>query len=147
MFACVSLISCPNCTNFVSKVRTKRKKSMRTKRGFIVQVYNSQSGSFVRILFFITLKLQMATSNMKRLLIILYVSTFSLMTPLGIGIGIALTSVSVEGSGTRTVEVAVLHGLAAGTLVYVVFFEILEKERSKKSNGLLQVSYQIFPIQ
>ena len=89
----------------------------------------------------------MATSNMKRLLIILYVSTFSLMTPLGIGIGIALTSVSVEGSGTRTVEVAVLHGLAAGTLVYVVFFEILEKERSKKSNGLLQVSYQIFPIQ
>jgi len=85
--------------------------------------------------------LQMATSNMKRLLIILYVSTFSLMTPLGIGIGIALTSVSVEGSGTRTVEVAVLHGLAAGTLVYVVFFEILEKERSKKSNGLLQVSF------
>merc|ERR1712012_180413 len=79
--------------------------------------------------------------GMKRLLIILYVSTFSLMTPLGIGIGIALASVSVEGSGTRTVEVAVLHGLAAGTLVYVVFFEILEKERSKKSNGLLQVSF------
>ena len=85
--------------------------------------------------------LQMATSNMKRLLIVVYISTFSLMTPLGIGIGIALTSVSIEGSGTRTVEVAVLHGLAAGTLVYVVFFEILEKERSKKTNGLLQVTF------
>lgn len=88
--------------------------------------------------------LQMATSNMKRLLIVVYISTFSLMTPLGIGIGIALTSVSIEGSGTRTVEVAVLHGLAAGTLVYVVFFEILEKERSKKTNGLLQVSFITF---
>ena len=81
---------------------------------------------------------------MKRLLIVVYISTFSLMTPLGIGIGIALTSVSIEGSGTRTVEVAVLHGLAAGTLVYVVFFEILEKERSKKTNGLLQVRLKTF---
>ena len=80
---------------------------------------------------------------MKRLLIVVYISTFSLMTPFGIAMGIALTHVvSIEGSGagsTRTVEVAVLNGLAVGTLLYVVFFEILEKERSKKSNGLLQV--------
>ena len=83
----------------------------------------------------------MATSQMKRLMIVIYISTFSLMTPLGIAIGIALTETIEEESGTQNVVIAVLHGLAAGTLVYVVFFEILEKERSKKSNGLLQVTF------
>lgn len=82
----------------------------------------------------------MATSNIKRSLIVVYISTFALMTPLGIGMGVALTHHMVEIQGTtRTVEVAVLNGLAVGTLLYVVFFEILEKERSKKSNGLVQV--------
>ena len=82
----------------------------------------------------------MATSNMKRILIVAYMATFSLMTPLGIGIGAALTETVSEGNdGSRTVPVAVLQGLAAGTLVYVVFFEILEKERAKKAHGLLQV--------
>ena len=33
------------------------------------------------------------------------------------------------------------QGLATGTLLYVVFFEVLEKERQKKKNGLLQVIY------
>ena len=31
------------------------------------------------------------------------------------------------------------QGLATGSLFYVVFFEILEKERQKNVNGLLQV--------
>ena len=57
-------------------------------------------------------------------------SIFSLITPVGIGIGIVVTeSSNVEGS-----FVAILQALAAGTLVYVVFFEVLEKERVKKHN-------------
>ena len=57
----------------------------------------------------------------------------------GIGIGMALTygrdsSTSVDSSAV----VVTLQGLAAGTLVYVAFFEILERERSKSSNRLLQ---------
>ena len=32
-----------------------------------------------------------------------------------------------------------IQGLATGSLFYVVFFEILEKERQKNVNGLLQV--------
>ena len=57
-------------------------------------------------------------------------SIFSLITPVGIGIGIAVTeSSNIEGS-----FVAILQALAAGTLVYVVFFEVLEKERVKKHN-------------
>jgi hypothetical protein len=33
----------------------------------------------------------------------------------------------------------VFQGLATGSLLYVVFFEIMEKERSKSVSGLLQV--------
>ena len=43
-------------------------------------------------------------------------------------------------SSLQNAAVTVLQGLAAGTLIYVVFFEVLEKERLKKSNGLIQVS-------
>ena len=45
----------------------------------------------------------MATSNMKRLLLVAYISTFSLMTPLGIGIGMALTE-TVSGESDASGE-------------------------------------------
>ena len=58
--------------------------------------------------------------------------TFSIITPIGIAIGIAVTEGSnIEGSPL----VAILQALAAGTLIYVVFFEILEKERPKRHHS------------
>lgn len=33
-----------------------------------------------------------------------------------------------------------LQGVATGTLLYVVFFEVIEKERQKGTSGLVQVS-------
>jgi zinc transporter 1/2/3 len=74
------------------------------------------------------------------MLIAWYMGTFALITPLGIGIGIALTETATDDSSLQNVVVTVLQGLAAGTLIYVVFFEVLEKERLKKSNGLVQVT-------
>ena len=79
----------------------------------------------------------MTTSGMTRTLIFAYMGTFSLITPIGILIGIGLVQSNNSASNGPA---AILNGLAAGTLLYVVFFEILEKERQKKSNGLLQVS-------
>jgi len=38
-----------------------------------------------------------------------------------------------------TTALIVLQGLATGSLLYVVFFEILEKERQKSVPGVLQV--------
>ncbi len=76
---------------------------------------------------------------MKKVLILAYMITFCSMTPLGIGIGIALTETAEEEANVQSVAVAVLQGLAAGTLLYVVFFEVLERERMKHSNGLIQV--------
>ena len=38
----------------------------------------------------------------------------------------------------------VFQGLATGSLLYIVFFEILEKERKKNVPGVLQVSTRNF---
>ena len=55
-----------------------------------------------------------------------------MITPIGIAIGIAVTEGSnIEGSPS----VAILQALAAGTLIYVVFFEVLEKERPKRHHS------------
>lgn len=81
---------------------------------------------------------QLASSGMKKLLILIYICTFASMTPLGIAIGIGLKSANEE---IEDPSVAILNGLAGGTLIYVVFFEVLEKERQKQSNGLFQVSF------
>lgn len=65
-------------------------------------------------------------------LALVYVLTFSAVSPLGIGIGIL---VSGGESGTTSIVSAILQGLASGTLLYVVFFEILQKDKA----GLLQL--------
>ncbi|KAK3908055.1 Zinc transporter ZIP1 [Frankliniella fusca] len=67
---------------------------------------------------------------------VLYVATFALVSPLGIGVGILVTESysGVEGG----IVPAFLQGLASGTLLYVVFFEILERQRACGHSGLRQ---------
>ena len=80
---------------------------------------------------------------MKTLLVIIYVSTFALSSPIGAGIGIGLSeSISSEAS-LQSSAVTILQGLATGTLLYVVFFEVVEKERQKGTNGIIQVSLKL----
>lgn len=61
-------------------------------------------------------------------LAMVYVLTFAIVSPLGIGIGILVSN--HENSSATAIPSAVLQGLATGTLLYVVFFEILSKEKS-----------------
>ena len=71
-------------------------------------------------------------------------STFSLFSPIGIAIGIALTETVSREEEVQSPEVIALQGLATGTLLYVVFFELLEKERQKKNvNSLVQVGLRL----
>ncbi|XP_017144924.1 zinc transporter ZIP1 [Drosophila miranda] len=60
-------------------------------------------------------------------LAILYVLTFAVVSPLGIGIGILISNGQETGPNLAS---AILQGFACGTLIYVVFFEILSKNRS-----------------
>ena len=69
---------------------------------------------------------ELVTSGMRTLLVVIYVFTFAVVSPMGIGIGIAITE--EEQSSTALLSV-ILQGLASGTLLYVVFFEIFREER------------------
>lgn len=78
---------------------------------------------------------ELLSSKTKMLLVLLYVGTFAVVTPIGIGIGIALAH-STAGGELVTV---IFQGMAAGTLLYVVFFEVLQRERSNEQSGILQL--------
>merc|ERR1719334_1832504 len=58
-------------------------------------------------------------------------------SPIGIGIGMALTDPRQEESANGAALI-VVQGIATGSLLYVVFFEILEKERQKNVSGVFQ---------
>ena len=63
---------------------------------------------------------------------------FCVVSPIGIGIGMAITDPRQQENANNT-GLIVVQGIATGSLLYVVFFEILEKERQKPVPGLLQV--------
>ncbi|XP_076662670.1 zinc transporter ZIP1-like isoform X3 [Andrena cerasifolii] len=71
---------------------------------------------------------ELIASNTRTYLSVIYVCTFAVVSPLGIGIGMCLVGGgSAAASGILPV---LLQGLASGTLLYVVFFEILQEHRS-----------------
>lgn len=67
-----------------------------------------------------------------------YLSVFSLVTPLGIGVGLALGHFKNDSENLGPTP-TILQGMAAGTLLYVVFFEVLARERANDKSGLLQL--------
>ncbi|KAG7207375.1 hypothetical protein KM043_009036 [Ampulex compressa] len=71
---------------------------------------------------------ELIASKTRRYLAVIYVCTFAIVSPLGIGTGMLLVG---GGSAAASGPLAViLQGLASGTLLYVVFFEILQEHRS-----------------
>ncbi len=92
--------------------------------------------------------MQFVTSGVRPAVSVLYVSTFAFISPLGAAVGLAMSGASPElaaldpmqaEASLQNAVVTVLQGLATGTLLYVVFFEVIEKERSKGTNGMMQV--------
>ncbi|CAK9797454.1 Zinc transporter ZIP3 [Anthophora plagiata] len=75
---------------------------------------------------------ELIASRTRRYLSVIYVCTFAVVSPLGIGIGMML--VGGESAAANGIFPVLLQGLASGTLLYVVFFEILHEHRS----GLFQ---------
>ncbi|XP_076387051.1 zinc transporter ZIP1-like isoform X1 [Megachile rotundata] len=66
--------------------------------------------------------------NTRTYLSVIYVCTFAVVSPLGIGIGMLL--VGGESAAANGILPVLLQGLASGTLLYVVFFEILQEHRT-----------------
>ena len=72
-------------------------------------------------------------------MIILYISTFSLTTLVGAGAGMGMLQSSTSEEEATTVGVTVMQGIATGSLLYVVFFEIIEKERASQPSHHVQL--------
>jgi len=84
--------------------------------------------------------LELHNADTPKVLYIVYMLIFSLMSPIGIAIGIAVTSAMENETTAYILTTGVLQALAAGTLLYVCVFEILEREKSKESvPGLVQL--------
>ncbi|XP_047536704.1 zinc transporter ZIP1-like [Vanessa atalanta] len=75
---------------------------------------------------------ELIATRTKTWLSVVYITTFAIVSPLGIGIGLIL--VGGEGATAAGVYSVVLQGLASGTLLYVIFFEIWKSDRT----GILQ---------
>lgn len=65
-------------------------------------------------------------------LVTIYIFVYAIVSPIGIGIGVWVSN--ADGSEAFEIASVVLQGLAAGTLLYVIFFEIL----SKNKDGIVQ---------
>ena len=75
----------------------------------------------------------MLTSGVKKMKLIVYMIILSLNTPIGILIGIIVTlHQESEDSGSHVLAIGVLQGLAAGTLLYITFFEVLARDKLTK---------------
>lgn len=71
-------------------------------------------------------------------LVIVYIFVYAIVSPFGIGIGIWLSN--SDGSEAFEIASVILQGLASGTLLYVIFFEIL----SKNKDGIVQYFAVVF---
>ena len=85
-------------------------------------------------------------SGVKNIPNIIFIATFSGVSPIGAAIGILISETVTDSGSLQTLAITILQGLATGSLIYVVFFEVIEKERQKKTNGLLIVSHDIFHL-
>lgn len=88
--------------------------------------------------------LELAWSKTRRPVLVMYVATFAIVTPIGIVIGMVLVQCgtaggTVDGSSGRVA--VVLQGLAAGTLLYVVFFEVLARHKQSGFLHLLSIMF------
>ncbi|XP_050315100.1 zinc transporter ZIP1-like isoform X2 [Anthonomus grandis grandis] len=79
---------------------------------------------------------ELVTAEVSTILVLVYVFTFAVVSPMGIGVGMAISNLRYASADLVSVF---LQGLATGTLLYVVFFEILQNERKSGLRQYLSV--------
>ena len=84
--------------------------------------------------------MEMLASRLRVCLYVAYMVELGLITSVGVGIGILVTEYVRNPSAGHLLVIAILQGIAAGTLLYVTFLEVLERERQKPGNGLIKLS-------
>ena len=78
--------------------------------------------------------MEMFNVGIKKLHIIAYFMSLGIVSSVGIIIGIVLTLHANEAnSDTNNMIIGLLQGLAGGTLLYVTFYEVLDREKLSKA--------------
>lgn len=86
--------------------------------------------------------LELVTSGVRVINLMLYIVTLALVSPLGVAIGILVTVKSSTEAPTQDLAVAVLQGIAGGTILYITFFEVLGREKRKQTGcGIMRLAF------
>jgi len=78
-----------------------------------------------------SLGLNMVQSKLGTRAVIISAVSFSLASPIGTAVGIAISDMSADSMAANS-TIGALQGLACGTFIYIIFFEILPHEFMKK---------------
>merc|ERR1719430_1579892 len=76
--------------------------------------------------------MEMTTTGMKKRSVFLYMSFLSLVSPLGVLVGIGVTVHMEQAGGVHLLIIGILQGVAAGTLLYITFYEVLSRDKLAK---------------
>ncbi len=88
--------------------------------------------------------LDMLANQTSRLHIILYMAAMSVSSNIGVAVGIGVTAHVDATSGPQTLVIGLLQGIAGGTLLYIVFYEVLERGRLTKAGMVGMVGCAFF---
>ncbi|XP_022913277.1 zinc transporter ZIP3-like [Onthophagus taurus] len=82
------------------------------------------------ILFCVGLELLIARTKMK--IIVLNVFILSSTSPFGVLLGLVITLYADMNTTAKSLAVVLLEGLSAGTILYITFFEVLNREKERR---------------
>ncbi|KAK4317275.1 hypothetical protein Pmani_011634 [Petrolisthes manimaculis] len=83
--------------------------------------------------------MELLENGASRLSFILSMLIFSLASPVGGVIGTLVVSIMTETTAAGVLVPTILQGLSAGTILYVTFCEVLERERAKQNIGYVRM--------
>ncbi|CAG0917022.1 unnamed protein product [Notodromas monacha] len=98
--------------------------------------------SFHKFVITFCVGLELVVGGVRKMMVFLYIFVFALVSPIGVAIGIGLSE-TTGSTQVETLTTTFLSGIAAGTLLYVTFFEVLQREREREGNGVFRVVFVI----
>ena len=85
--------------------------------------------------------LELCNAKTPRKLYVAYMLVYALMSPTGVVLGIAISTLVEANTTTYLVVVGVLQAIAGGTILYVVVFEVFQREKDKETvPGMAQLT-------
>lgn len=79
---------------------------------------------------------EMAIEGIRTCTIVINMVILACVSPLGIIIGLLFTLRSDMDTKAKTLAVCFLEGISAGTVLYITFFEVLNREKNRRQHRI-----------